>query len=242
MPLRDLLNDQRIFDIVTIGHFAIDLIISPRIVTPMPTLGGPPTYVSVSARKLGSKVSVISKVGNDFPSQYARWLRRNRVDLSGLKRVENASTTSFALTYEEAKRRLQLRSRAPPITAEDIPSGLKSKAIHLAPIAGELSYETVKEARNMTDVLSLDPQGFVREFDEEGNVSPKKMDDIRILREVDILKSSIDEILLAANISNLQAAIRQLRKYGIKIIIVTRGTRGSLLFHCLLYTSPSPRD
>lgn len=231
MLLGDLSNNKKRFDILTVGHFANDLIISPRVSIPKPTLGGSPTYTSVSARKLDSEVSVISKVGSDFPHQYIHWLMENKVDLSGLKRVDNALTTSFVLTYEGTGRRLQLRSRAPSITAEDIPSNLRSKAIHLAPIAGELSYETVRKARSITDVLSLDPQGFVRGFDEEGNVSPKKMRDPRILREVDILKSSEDEAKLAVNASNLRSAVQRLSEYGIMTIIITRGTKGSLLFH-----------
>jgi len=54
------------FDLVTVGHFAIDLILSPKIANPRLTLGGSPTYVSLAARKLGARGSVISKVGKDF--------------------------------------------------------------------------------------------------------------------------------------------------------------------------------
>jgi hypothetical protein len=38
---------------VTVGHFSIDLIISPKIASPKPTLGGSPTYASLSAKRLG---------------------------------------------------------------------------------------------------------------------------------------------------------------------------------------------
>ena len=69
------------FDLVTVGHFAIDLIHSPKILAPIPTLGGPPTYVSLAATQLHSKVSVISKVGENFPSEYISWLKVKKVDL-----------------------------------------------------------------------------------------------------------------------------------------------------------------
>jgi sugar/nucleoside kinase (ribokinase family) len=112
-------------------------------------LGGPPTYVSLAAVKLDTKVSVVSKVGQDFPEDYVKWLRTNNVDLSGLKRVEDSLTTKFALKYQSNwKRKLQLKARAPPIPASDIPDSLQAKAIHIAPIVNELSEDTVTKLQN----------------------------------------------------------------------------------------------
>ena len=62
------------FDIATVGHFTIDFIKTPLEEMTKLTLGGPPTYVSLAARNLGAKVSVISNVGEDFPSIYLPWL------------------------------------------------------------------------------------------------------------------------------------------------------------------------
>ena len=75
------------FDIVTIGHFAIDYIVSSKIGQSKPTLGGPPTYTSLAARKLGAKVSAVSKIGDDFPVSYVKYLENRNIDLSGLKKI-----------------------------------------------------------------------------------------------------------------------------------------------------------
>jgi sugar/nucleoside kinase (ribokinase family) len=162
------------FDLVTVGHLAIDRIFSPKTVALKPTLGGPPTYVSLSARRLGAEVSVISKVGGDFPEGYVTWLGANGVDVSGLKRVEGALTTRFILRYEDGERKLQVVSRAPSIFPEDIPPNLQAKAVHVAPIINEVLPETVGKLRKMVGVLSLDPQGFVRQIDEKGNVGLRR--------------------------------------------------------------------
>ena len=127
------------FDLVTVGHFAIDQIFLPKIAALKPTLGGSLTYVSLAARKLGAKVSVISKVGENFPSEYVEWLKANGVDLSGLKHIRDGSTTRFLLKYEKQKRQLQLKSQAPLIYPKDVSNYLQAKAIHVAPIANELS-------------------------------------------------------------------------------------------------------
>lgn len=218
------------FDLVTVGHFAIDLIHSPKILAPIPTLGGPPTYVSLVATQLHSKVSVISKVGEDFPSEYISWLKAKKVDLSGLKIVKSASTTSFLMRYENGKRRLQLKDQAPPISSKDIPASMTAEAIHVAPIANELSLNIIKELRTLTKVLSLDPQGFLRRFDKSGNVELKKWDGSEVLERIDIYKSSLEEIQIVTGLANLRSAIKKVHSIGPKIVLVTKGIMGSTLF------------
>ena len=228
------------FDLVTVGHFAIDLISSPKITTPKPTLGGPPTYVSVAARKLDAKVSVISKVGEDFSSRHIAWLNANGVDLSGLKRIKGASTTRFILKYANWRRQLQLKSRAPPILPEDIPNSLRAKVVHIASVTNEISRDIVDKMRTLTNTLSLDPQGFVREFDIDGNMHLKRWHDQQVLEQIDLYKSSLSEIRMVTGLADLQLAMEKIRDYGARMVIVTRGMKGSkLLFEGKLYDIPA---
>jgi len=218
------------FDLTTVGHFAIDQIFLPKIVAPKPTLGGSPTYVSLAARKLGAKVSVVSKVGEDFPSEYVEWLKANGVDLSGLKHIRDASTTRFLLKYEKQRRQLQLKNQAPTIYPDDMSNSLQAKAIHAAPIANELSQDAIDKLRGLTTVLSLDSQGFVRKFDEQGNVQLEKWKNPQVLRQIDIYKSSLDEIKMVTGLSDFRRAVQKIHEYGAKIILVTKGMKGATLF------------
>jgi sugar/nucleoside kinase (ribokinase family) len=230
-----------VFDLVTVGHFAIDTIHSPVIAFRKQALGGPPTYVSVAAAKLGAKVSVVSKVGEDFPNTYLEWLKNNRIDLSGLKRIKGTFTTQFIISYQKSgSRKLQLKTRAPSIFAEDLPTNLQAKAIHVAPIAGELSEETVIELRKATSILSLDPQGFVRFFDARGNVSLRHWDGQQVLEQLDVFKSSLNEIKAIAGTSKLNVAMETISDYGVKTVIVTKGRKGSsLLFGGSFFSVPA---
>jgi len=230
LPLKSA-EETCVFDIVTVGHFAIDYIHSPTIASPKPTLGGPPTYVSLAAAKLGANVSVISKVGEDFSKDYVKWLKNKKVDLSGLKKVKGASTTRFVIKYQKGwKRKLQLKARAPPISANDLPDSLQARAVHVAPIANELSEELVTKLRKATSILSLDPQGFVRGFDRNGNVSLKGWKRHGVLEQVDVYKSSLNEIEVVTGTNNLDLAMRRIADYGVKMVIVTRGMLGSTVF------------
>ena len=219
------------FDLVVVGHLAIDLISSPRIALPKPTLGGPPTYVSLAASKLDTKVSIISKVGEDFPNAYFKRLNANGVDLSGLKYVKNALTTRFALKYRHDGRQLQLVSRAPPITLKDIPSSLEARAIHVAPIADELTDRAVSKLRTLTATLSLDPQGFVRRFGENGNAFQRQWDDRYVLGQIDIYKSSLNEIRVITGLTDLRPAMEKIRHHGVGMVIVTMGRRGAAFLY-----------
>lgn len=219
------------FDIVSVGHFAIDSIFLPDRNTPFIVLGGSIAYASFAARRLDTTVSVVSKVGGDFPKAYLWWLEQEGVNLSGIVKVETAQTTRFELKYSNnlRNRKLRLKSRAPPITVDDFPKSLKAKAIHVAPIAGEVTYEAAKKLRSCAQWLSLDPQGLVRSFDEKGNVIRGSLTDKRVLELVDIYKSSSDEIKAVTGMSTQKSAIKAVHDYGVETVIVTLGMKGAVL-------------
>ncbi len=217
------------FDLVTVGHFALDTIRSPKIRLSRIALGGPPTYVSVAAAKLGAKVAVISKIGEDFSDEYFEWLKNRGVDLSGLKRTPNASTTRFVLEYENGHRRLRLKALAPPISPADIPDSLWSKVVHVSPIANEISSDVTIKLRRSAKVLSLDPQGFLRSFDERGRMHFRNWLEPEMLGQIDVLKLAFDEIRVT-RAQDLKNVIRHMSDYGVEIVIVTEGASGSTLF------------
>jgi len=234
------------FDLVTVGHFSIDYVTykaerKPRL---KPTLGGPPTFVSLAAKKMGVEVSVISKVGGDFPNEYYTWLINEGVDLSMLRRDKNAFTTSYMLIYDsKGERQLILNARAPAIKPAEIPDSLSSEVIHVSPIAGEVSYEVMKRLRRHSRLLSLDPQGFLRKFDKDGKVHLGKLDNPKIFEEVDIFKASKSEIEAATGESDLIQAIRQIHSLGVRIVIVTRGSRSAILsLNEKLYEIPTAKS
>ena len=215
------------FDLVTVGHFVMDLILSPRIEYPKITVGGPAAYVSLAARKLGARVSVISKVGKDFENHLS-WLRENEVDLTYTQIIENAHTTSFTLTYNNGNREIQLKTLGPRILPSDIPSFLRAKVIHLAPVANEFSPQITQILREKATLLSIDPQGFLRKFSKIGNMKMKSLEKMGFLEDCDIFKSSITEIKAMTGKHNLETAIGTIKETGVNIVLVTMGKRGAL--------------
>jgi sugar/nucleoside kinase (ribokinase family) len=218
-------------DVAVVGHFAIDTIRLPSRSSPFVVLGGSVTYVSFVAKRLDAMVSVISKVGGDFPEAYMWWLREEGIDLSGVIKLKKERTTRFELKYSKdlSNRTLKLESKASPINLSNLPKSLQAKAVHIAPIAGEISYEVVEKLKGCAEVLSLDPQGLLRRFDKTGNVKFSSSVDKSLFSLINIYKSSLDEISALTGHSDLNSAIRAIHDFGVKTVIVTLGAKGAVL-------------
>ncbi|MEM1536325.1 MAG: PfkB family carbohydrate kinase [Candidatus Bathyarchaeia archaeon] len=218
-------------DIVVVGHLCIDSINLPNRQITYMILGGSAAYASLSAKHLGANVSIISKVGGDFPKAYLWWLNQEGIDTANVHRVEQEKTTRFELKYSNdlSTRTLRLIYKAPPINIEDIPNFLEAKAIHLAPIANEIQYDVAEKLKRSADLMALDPQGLVRAFNGEGFVHHETLKEKRILELIDIYKSSEEEIEAVTGIADLRAAIRAVHDFGVEIVIVTLGMKGAVL-------------
>jgi sugar/nucleoside kinase (ribokinase family) len=194
-------------------------------------LGGAVTYVSFISKRLGKTVSIISKVGEDFPEAYWQLLIKEGIDLSWITKAKKGKTTRFELEYNKdlKYRTLKLKSKAPQIQLIDLPKQSRSSIIHLAPISGEISYEVVKKLKKTTEFISLDPQGMLRRFSENGVVEPTSKTNLEMLSLVDILKSSFMELKSLTRETNMKMAIKTIHDFGVKIIIVTLGSRGAIL-------------
>lgn len=188
-------------------------------------------YVSITANRLGASVAVVSKVGNDFPKAYLWWLDQEGIDLRTVKILGNSNTTRFELIYSKdfSSRKLRLLSRAEPIMIDDIPNHLLARVFHLAPIANEIPYEVAEKLRKRADFLSLDAQGIVRSFQENGEVSLYTPEGRDILYLVDIFKSSDAEVRAITGEQDIKSAVKAIHDFGVETVIVTMGVEGAWL-------------
>jgi len=223
--------ENQTFDVAVVGHFAIDTIRLHSRSSPFVVLGGSVTYVSFVTKRLDGTVSIISKVGGDFPEAYMWWLREEGIDLSGVVKLKKKGTTRFDIEYKKdlSNRTLKLESKAAPIKVSNLPKSLQAKAVHVAPIAGEISYEVVKKLKGRVEVLSLDPQGLLRRFGKTGKVTSRASVDKRLFSLINVYKSSLEEITALTGHSDINAAINAIHDFGVKTVIVTLGAQGAVL-------------
>ncbi len=220
-----------LFDITSVGHLTVDTISTPKRSKPFASLGGSAAYTSCAARSLDMTASIISRVGGDFPVHYWASIERIGVDLSRVLETEAAETTSFRITYNRdfSRRKLQVVSKAPPITTKDLHDCAKAKIIHVAPVTDEISLKVMEKLRKNANWISLDPQGLVRSFDREGNLTLDSLLDKKILKLIDVYKSTRREIECTTGIADLKSAMSSIRDCGVRIVLVTLGSEGALL-------------
>jgi sugar/nucleoside kinase (ribokinase family) len=203
-----------------VGHVSID-----RIVTgdgERTQLGGPPTYVSLITHLLGGELKVCTKVGDDFPPEYADSLSSRGIDVGGFV-VPGAETTRFVLDYTAEERRLSVQSVCEEIGPEDV-RGLPD-AVLLAPIIQEIPGETLKALE--ADTVALDPQGFLRRRLPDGSVEHIHWLDEGLIRRLMILKTSRRELELMTGARDTHEGLRRLHRMGVGICIATLGGEGS---------------
>lgn len=218
-------------ELAVIGHFSIDTIILPTRSSPFTILGGSAAYTSFVAKRLEASVNVISRVGANFPQAYLWLLEQEGIDITGVSKHAEESTTCYELTYNTnfKDRKIKLLSKGSVLTVEDIPKDFHAKIAHIAPIANEIPYEVAEQLKQQADTLSLDPQGLLRSFDEAGNVSENKSLNNEIFSLINIYKSSQDEIFTLTGENKLNSAIKIMHDVGIETVIVTLGAKGSVL-------------
>jgi sugar/nucleoside kinase (ribokinase family) len=142
-------------DYLVIGHVAHDL-------TPSgPRLGGTAAYATLTARALGLRVGVVTASGPE-----------TSLDALSDVLVVSASSpqsTTFENIYSESGRRQILHYRAVPLSLDNVPEvWQRTPIIHLGPVAQEV--DAVLPGSFSPSLLGLTPQGWMRAWDESGQV------------------------------------------------------------------------
>jgi sugar/nucleoside kinase (ribokinase family) len=210
-------------DLIVVGNLAYDDIITP-FDRQQRVFGGSVAYAALCAARLGQKVGVVSKVGQDYDMSDLAPLYQAGVDMAGVKQVDGG-TTRFECVYDEQENRQQrLLGACAPILPEDIPDHyFQAKKVALLPIFDELPYQSVARLAAGKSLVCMDPQGYLRSVGPGKRVVQRAWDDKkRFLEKVDVLATSMPELEALAGTDDPGEAVRLLAGYGPQIVLVTR--------------------
>ncbi len=198
---------------LSVGHFCYDVAPDGYI------LGGSAAYAALTAQNLGCPVRAVTAVGANFD-------RGNR-RLAGIEAVYHASpeTTVFDNRYDAHGNRQQFLSAvALRLGARHIPAEWRTPdVVYLCPIAGEVEAALVHSFGDKT-LIGVTPQGWMRQWDDNGQVFPKRWENAHeILPHTDILILSDEDLGTYPD---------ELEKYIelTPIVVLTRGSRDAKLF------------
>jgi sugar/nucleoside kinase (ribokinase family) len=147
--------------LLAVGHVTWDKVAGSDV------LGGSVSYAALTAVKLGWEAAVLTSAARDFVPE------RDLPGVSVFQRVAPA-TTRFHNQYAEGGLRNQtLQARSDDVDLSLLPDSWRDPdALLLAPVAGEVSAGSAAAFDAM--VVGASAQGWLRQVDPDGSVSPRK--------------------------------------------------------------------
>jgi sugar/nucleoside kinase (ribokinase family) len=193
---------------------------------------GGASYSGITASKLGYDSNILTR-GNPVLENWIRFLKTNNINVIFHK---GRKTTSFINCYTNNNRKQKLLEYTRKINF-NISRNLD--IIHLNPVYREIDVKIVKKARERCEILSLDVQGLVR--DRKGNEIVNKFWNERekYMRYIDFLKIGKYELRSVSKKNNFRDICEDLKSHGARIIGLTLGKKGSIIYDGDLYYVPA---
>ena len=200
-------------DFVIVGHITQDLQPDGGL-----GLGGTVSYAATTAHRLGCRVGVVTSTGPELDAAQV-------LPFADIACHPASATTVFENIYLNGKRKQILHRRAGILTCEDVPPAWRRASIvHLGPLDQEID-EGLFRCFDDQVLIGVTPQGFLRRWDEQGQVSFTEWDPPRaVLERINVL------VLSELDVPDPAGLVREWRRY-IDTIVVTRAELGATVYH-----------
>jgi sugar/nucleoside kinase (ribokinase family) len=208
--------------VLVCGFITIDVIELKSVNRIIKSIGGPPCYAGLICARHGNEVSVVTKVGSDFPDEQTIWLSRNGIVLSSKHMSREKQTTRFSIKVYNDKRELTLLSRCSDPTEDQIERNDFDASI-VSPVAGEIGEKILSRISKISGFVFLDPQGFVRSFDRSGRVFMKHPSKINFIQNVTALKTDAEEAEALTGKKGYMDVFQYFYNRGVKKAVITNG-------------------
>ncbi len=208
-------------DYLLIGHMTADLTPEGRLP------GGTVSYATRTAAAFGWRVALLTSAANGDP------LLESLTPYAEVMSLPATQTTTYENIYTPSGRVQYVRGVAAPIGVGDLPAHfLGAPLVHLAPIADEIDPQIAHSFRDSTVLLTL--QGWLRRWDGDGRVHFKRWYDPDVLKSIDIVVFSEEDIVESPQMEREFAG-------SVKHLFVTRAEKGGTYYHdgeAIDYTTP----
>lgn len=214
-------------DICCIGHITLDKIITPKQTIYMP--GGTSYYFSHGISYLNDWKNY-KLVTSLAPSEYSSVDELTGKGLN-VEIIPSKKTVYFENSYgiNQNNRTQRVLAKADPFTVEKI-QHIEAKIFHLGSLlSDDFSLDVIKYL-SKKGILSVDAQGYLREVRGENVYPIDWCEKKEALKYVHILKVNEHEAKVLTGLDDYQAAARQLAEWGVKEVLLTLGSEGSIIY------------
>ena len=196
-------------DYLVVGHVTRDLVDGTF------TIGGTVSYSARTARALGCRVGVVTSASPDLDLSPV-------LDGVLVARSPATATTTFENIYTPDGRHQVLHSVAEMLVPGMVPARWKASIVHIGPLVRECSPALVEGFGD--SFMGLTPQGWMRQWDEAGNVHPSQWE------APGPLLARADGVVLSEE--DVGGDQRLLAEYATqtRLLVVTDGVRGCTVY------------
>lgn len=213
--------------ICCIGHITLDKVITPRFSVDMP--GGTAFYFGHAMSNLPHEgFRLVTSLG-ESEKKAVDDLRATGIDVA---MIPSRQSVCFENKYgEDINHRTQrVLAKADPFTIDALKDE-EAEIFHLGTLlADDFSPEVLKYLSDRGRV-SVDAQGYLREVRGENVYPVDWKGKEEALPCIDILKVNEHEMEAITGLSDPRAAAEKLADMGVKEVVITLGSEGSLIYH-----------
>ena len=216
-------------DLVVLGNLIVDDLVFADGTTRTGEPGGAVLYAALGASLWGTRVGVVSPVGDNYPEAVLDTLSAHGVDLGGLRRLGRPGLRAWLL-YEPAGRRI-VHHPGSPTHAEatpgpaDLPSGWhRCPGFHLTPAPLHAQGDLIGAlSTSRGSLVSVDPHDPVT----AASLEPWR----HALAGVDVLFASEAELPMAGALAGrgLIGVVRSLTSGRLRLVALKRGNSGGIV-------------
>ncbi|NPV57696.1 MAG: hypothetical protein HPY76_13645 [Anaerolineae bacterium] len=178
-------------------------------------LGGTVSYAGLTASAIGMSVGIVTSCDPELPLD----------ELGDIQRVviPSEQTTTFRNEQRTTGRTQWLLQKAEPLKTNHIPDvWIKSRIVHLAPVANEVNASLVDRFKG--NFLCITPQGWLRSTNESGRVMLSDW-----LEGSTILEAASATVIGIEDVDYDEKRIDDYAHHA-RILIVTEGVNGARLY------------
>jgi sugar/nucleoside kinase (ribokinase family) len=190
--------------------------------------GGPACYCAFAARNLGFNVELVTKFGTDFI--FTEQLQKNKIKFENTP--SQKPTTRFRLEVNESQRTMWLQNVCDEIEYKKI----NADGILISPVFNEISKPTLDKIKTDSEMVFLDPQGFLRRVSSDKKIFFERTD--LDLSKITVLKSDPSEVFNLTGLQGLEGALALQKK--VKHVLYTNKRDVSLFYNGKQYSINLP--
>ncbi|MFG1705325.1 PfkB family carbohydrate kinase [Nonomuraea sp. M3C6] len=216
--------------VLVIGNLTIDDVVRPDGTVRMASPGGNVVYAALAARLWNPEVRIVTRRGDDLPGEILEVLRRLGVDTSGVRTIDGPTVRNWVVYEEDGRRRWLYRtpperSREVAVQPGDILGGWL--AGDPPPVVHVAAMPLTAAAGIVEHVRAHAPGALITLDTHEDWADPEAVVELAV--RTDVFLPSREELTALAGYDDPPRAAAELRRRGVRAVVVKLGAEGALI-------------